>query len=209
MNSRICTTRKLVEAINQSETKPKLLVSVSAVGIYPSEGIYTEAQIEYGTDFLSKVCLNWEREARKVSSDVRLVIPRFGVVLGKDGGALPNMLLPFKLFLGGRIATGKQGFSWIHIDDLLHALYFIIQMPELSGVFNFTAPQLLTNRDFACIAAHALHRPNWFTVPAFIFRLLYGQGHVIATKGQQAYPQRLLKAGYRFHYANLEEALKI
>lgn len=207
MNSRINTTRRLVEAINGMDNKPRTFVSVSAVGIYPSEGVYTEKQPEYGTGFLSRVCIRWEQEAKKISSGVRLVIPRFGVVLANDGGALPAMLLPFKLFAGGRIGNGKQGFSWIHIDDLLEALFFLVQNQGLNGVFNFTAPQLLTNRDFARIAAHELHRPDWFTVPAFVFHVLYGQGHVIATEGQQAYPEHLLEAGYKFRYPDLEQAL--
>lgn len=208
MDSRVNTTRKLTEAINRMKDKPSVLVSVSAVGIYLSEGVYTEKQAVYGTDFLAEVCKNWEQEARQVSPDVRLIIPRFGVVLASDGGALPQMLLPFRLFAGGRVGNGRQGFSWIHIDDLLNAIYFLIEHPMLSGVFNFTAPQILTNSDFAEIAAKELHRPDWIPVPAFVFDILYGEGSSFITGGQQAYPERLLKNGFVFKYGELHDALR-
>lgn len=206
--SRLNATNRLVEVMNGMEVKPKTFVSISAVGIYPSKVICTEEHGEYGTTFLSDVCIQWELAAQKISRDVRLVIPRFGVVLGNDGGALPKMLLPFKLFLGGRIASGNQGFSWIHINDLLAALYLIMQDSRLSGVFNFTAPQLLTNRDFAYLAARELHRPNWLHLPEFVFRMLYGEGHIVVTDGQQVYPDRLLNEGYRFKYDKLYLALQ-
>ena len=208
MDSRINTTRKLVDAINRMEEKPSAFVSVSAVGIYPPDGVFTEKQEDYDTGFLAEVCLNWENEAHRISPDVRLIIPRFGVVLAKDGGALPTMLLPFKFFAGGRIGTGKQGFSWIHINDLLDALYFLLEHPRLSGVFNFTAPQVLTNAEFAEIAAEVLHRPDWIPVPSFVFEFLYGEGSSFVTGGQKAYPERLLRNGFRFKYGELHDALR-
>lgn len=202
-DSRINTTRVLVNAINRMVVKPAVFISISAVGIYPSNGIYTEDSAEYGIGFLSQVCIHWEFEAQRVLSEVRLVIPRFGVVLSNDGGALPKMILPFRLFMGGRIASGNQGFSWIHIDDLLEALYFILQTPGLSGTFNFTSPDVLTNRKFAHIVSRELNRPDWLPIPAFVFRLLYSEGHVLMTSGQQAYPLRLINAGYKFKYDRL------
>lgn len=206
--SRIATTRRLVSLINAMPSKPDLFISASAVGIYPSEGIYSENSLVEGDDFLAEVCHDWEEEAQKLSPDVRLAITRFGVVLGADGGALPKMLLPFRLFLGGRIASGKQGFSWIHIDDLVQAMQFLIQHPELSGVFNFVSPQPICNEHFARAAAQALRRPDWLPVPAFVLRLLYGQGHILLTQGQQAYPSHLLSAGYVFRYSDIRVAVQ-
>lgn len=207
-DSRINTTRVLVNAINRMVVKPAVFISVSAVGIYPSKGVYTEGSAEYGIGFLSQVCIHWELEARRVLPEVRLVIPRFGVVLSQDGGALPKMILPFRLFMGGRIASGNQGFSWIHMDDLLEAFYFILQTPSLSGVFNFTSPDVLTNRKFAHLVSRELERPDWLPIPTFVFRLLYGEGYVLMTSGQQAYPSRLVNAGYKFKYDRLYLAIQ-
>ena len=206
-NSRVYTTRRLVSIINEMPVKPQLFISASAVGIYPDEGIYSETSTSEGTGFLADVCIHWEEEAQKLSRDVRLVIARFGVVLSKDGGALPKMLLPFRFFVGGKIASGKQGFSWIHIDDVLYALQFIIDHDELSGVINLVAPQPLTNRAFAKATAEVMHRPAWLTIPGKIFHYLYGEGEELLTKGQQAYPARLLSAGYVFRYSDIRLAL--
>lgn len=206
-NSRVYTTRRLVSIINEMPVKPQLFISASAVGIYPDEGIYSETSTSEGTGFLADVCIHWEEEAQKLSRDVRLVITRFGVVLSKDGGALPKMLLPFRFFVGGKIASGKQGFSWIHMDDVLHAIQFIIDHNELSGVVNLVAPQPLTNRAFTEATAEVMHRPAWLTIPGKIFHYLYGEGEELLTKGQQAYPARLLSAGYVFRYSDLRLAL--
>ena len=160
-----------------------------------------------GTGFLSEVCIRWEDEAQKLSRDIRLVVARFGVVLSKDGGALPKMLLPFRFFVGGKIASGKQGFSWIHIEDVLHATQFIIEHKDLSGVVNLVAPQPLTNRAFTKVVAEVMHRPAWLSLPRRVFRYLYGEGEELITKGQQAYPARLLSAGYVFRYSDIRLAL--
>lgn len=206
--SRIVTTRRLVSLINAMPVKPSLFISASAVGIYPPSGIYSENSLEEGRSFLAEVCHDWEEEAQRVSPDVRLAITRFGVVLGNDGGALPKMLLPFRLFAGGKIASGRQGFSWIHIDDLVQAMHYLVHHPELSGLFNFVSPQPIRNEDFACAAAATLRRPDWLPVPAFLLRLLYGEGHILLTEGPQAYPSRLLSAGYIFRYSDIRVALQ-
>lgn len=207
MNSRVYTTRRLVSIINEMPVKPGLFISASAVGIYPDNGIYSESSASEGTGFLSEVCSHWEDEAQKLSRDVRLVITRFGVVMSNDGGALPKMLLPFRFYLGGKIASGEQGFSWIHIKDVMHAIAFIIEREDLSGIVNMVAPQPLTNRAFTQAVADVLHRPAWLTIPPRIFYYLYGEGEELFTKGQQAYPARLLSAGYVFRYTDIRVAL--
>lgn len=207
LTSRVDATRKLVALINEMEVKPSLFISASAVGIYPTEGIYTENGIE-GTGFLSQVCLRWEEEAQRLSTDVRLAIIRLGVVLAADGGALPKMLIPFRLFVGGKIASGNQGFSWIHIEDVINAILFVITHPDLSGVVNFVSPQPIINKTFTHVVAKILGRPAWMTIPRFVFRLLYGEGEVLVTKGQYVYPSRLLSAGYSFRYSDIRMALQ-
>nr|WP_129735402.1 TIGR01777 family oxidoreductase [Parabacteroides goldsteinii] len=206
-NSRVYTTRRLVSILNEMSVKPKLFISASAVGIYPDKGIYSETSTSEGTGFLADVCIRWEEEAQKLSRDIRLVVARFGVVLSKDGGALPKMLLPFRFFVGGKIASGKQGFSWIHIDDVLYAIQFIIEHEDLSGVVNLVSPQPLTNQAFTRATADVLHRPAWLTIPGKVFHCLYGEGEELLTKGQQAYPARLLSAGYVFRYSDIRLAL--
>lgn len=208
LDSRVSVTRRLVSIINAMSDKPALFISASAVGIYPSSGIHSESTVTEGNGFLADVCHQWEEEARKISSDVRLVITRFGVVLASDGGALPKMLLPFRWYAGGKIASGKQGFSWIHIEDVMNAMHFVITRRELSGVVNFVSPQPAVNETFVKAASEVLHRPAWLTVPAFVFHCLYGEGEVLLTEGQQASPDRLLSAGYVFLYSNIRNALQ-
>ncbi len=132
---------------------------------------------------------------------------RTGIVLGREGGALPAMLLPFKLGLGGPIASGKQGFSWIHVNDLIRAVDFLIHRTELSGIFNFTAPNPVDNLKFSKALASVLHRPAFFHTPAFVLRLLYGEGATALTQGQFVYPDKLINSGFSFQYPELESAL--
>lgn len=210
LESRVNTTRKLVYAINGMADKPEIFISVSAVGIYPDGKIYTEQDVipDHLSDFLFTICKQWEEEARQVSSDVRLVVPRLGVVLAADGGALPSMLLPFRLFMGGKIGNGQQGLSWIHINDLLRAFDFVIRKKQLLGIFNFVAPDPVNNKTFTSVASGILHRPDWFVVPPCLFRLILGEGATVVLSGQQAYPERLLHAGFVFDYSNIRLALR-
>jgi conserved hypothetical protein TIGR01777 len=207
-DSRIFTTRDLVSAINSLDKKPSLFISTSAVGIYSEEKILNENSLKYNSNFLAQVCKDWEKEAENVSSEVRLVITRLGVVLNSNGGVLSLMIIPFRFFVGGNIGNGKQGFSWIHLQDLLEAFWEIINNNAAKGVIHLTAPQLSDNCSFAKTLARILHRPALFSIPVFVFKLLYGAGHIIFTTGQKVYPNRLLKLGFTFRYPNLEAALK-
>ena len=148
-NSRINTTKNIVQAINKSKNKIELFISTSAIGIYKNDNKYNETNIKYDNTFLAKLCKNWEEEALKIKdNNIRKVIFRFGIVLGLNGGALNKMLLPFKLGLGGCIGNGSQKFSFIHIKDLLNAYDFIINNKNLEGSFNLTAPISTTNYNF-------------------------------------------------------------
>jgi uncharacterized protein len=207
-DSRIITTRKIVEAINLLDQKPKLLISASAIGIYSQEGEQTESNFQIADDYLGQICSAWEMEAKKGVPVTRVAIIRLGIVLGKGGGALKRMLPLFKLGLGGKIASGEQGFSWIHIIDLIKAVQFIIENEQLKGEFNFTAPEVVDNLKFTKVLAKVLHRPAFFAVPTMALKILFGEGSIAVTGGQFALPKHLTDEGFQFTYPDLESALE-
>lgn len=207
LDSRVFTTRKLVEAVNAAERKPELFISASAVGIYSDEGVNTEEHASYAEGFLADVCRQWEGEAAMLNPATGLAVFRLGVVLAKEGGALPKMLTPFRLGLGGPIAGGRQGFSWIHIDDLVSAFMFVLDH-RLTGTFNLTAPGVTDNQGYTSDLGRVLRRPVFMPVPAFALRLLFGEGASALTTGQKAIPGRLLKAGFTFSFPEVEGALR-
>ncbi len=207
-DSRILTTRKLVGAIFLMPEKPGLLLSGSAIGIYRDTGSHTENDYTYSDDFLGKISLAWEVEALKAPAETRVVLLRTGVVLGKSGGALAKMILPFRIGLGGIIASGKQGFSWIHLQDMVRAIEYLIEHKEMSGAFNFTAPSPVDNLVFTQTLGKALHRPTVIPVPAFALKLLYGEGAATVTGGQTVYPEKLIQAGFQFRFGTIQAALE-
>jgi len=210
-NSRINTTKKLVDYINNSKTPPSLLISCSAVGYYGSSDTktYIEKDPSPQNDFPSKLCFDWEKEAYKVNNNTRICIIRLGIVLGKNGGALSKMLLPFKLCLGARLGNGEQYMSWIHIDDVIGAIDFLINSKDSHGPYNLTSPNPVSNSEFTKILSRSLSRISFLYLPAFLLKLLFGE---IATKlllkSQKVYPEKLINEGYHFHYSTLETALQ-
>jgi hypothetical protein len=207
-SSRIDTTTKIVNAIKNMSQKPKLLISTSAVGIYANKRVYTEEDFEYSNDFLSTLCQEWESIALSVNDITRVAVFRFGIVIGKDGGALSQMLTPFKLGVGGVIGDGSQGFSFIHIDDLMSAYKFVIENENLSGVFNLSSPNPTTNRGLTKALGEALHRPTIFPLPEFVLNLIFGEGARVLTDGQQMLPKKLLDSGFKFKYEDILSAVK-
>ncbi|MBV6624770.1 MAG: TIGR01777 family oxidoreductase [Rivularia sp. (in: Bacteria)] len=209
LNSRKLTTQKIVEAIAQSATKPKVLVNASAVGYYGTSGNATfDENSPSGSDFLAQVCQDWEAEAQKVTdSGVRLVILRFGIVLGM-GGALGKMITPFKLFAGGPIGSGEQWFSWIHIDDIVNLILRAITTSEMSGVFNATAPHPVRMAELSTAMGEVMNRPSWLPVPAFAIEAMLGDGAVVVLEGQKVLPQRTLNSGFTYKYSDLKPALE-
>jgi len=207
LDSRIITTRKIVEVISLMEKKPELLISASAVGIYSQQGEQTEYKFRASDNYLGEICTAWETEAKKAVPLTRVAIARFGIVLGKDGGALKRILPLFRLGLGGKIASGKQGFSWIHVYDVIHAMEFIIENPKLSGEFNFTAPNIVNNSKFTLVLAKMLGKRAVFAVPTFALKLLFGEGSIALTGGQFALPKHLVDEGFQFSFPDLESAL--
>ena len=210
LNSRVHTTKRLVTILNRIQNAPELMISASAIGIYPDKGneIMTESSLQTGDSFLSEVVKKWELAASELSnSAVRLVIARIGVVIGKDGGLLKKTLPLFILGLGGKIASSKQALSFIHIEDIVRAFQFFIENRNTNGIFNLAAPNITTNAEFTRALAKAVKRPAFFTVPAFALKLLYGKAAQIMINGEKVYPKRLLEEGFEFKYATIESAL--
>ena len=206
-NSRIKTTRNLVEGI--SNDKQVTLVSTSAIGYYGERGddILTEDD-ENGSDFLAEVCRDWETEAYLAESKgAKVVIARFGVVIGGKGGALGIMLLPYRFFVGGPMGTGKQWFSWIHIDDLVSALMLTIKRKNMKGVFNMCAPAPLRNIDMAKTIGTAMKRPSVVKVPAFMLKLILGEYGSTLLQSQRGLPDNLQRQGFQFKYPNFKHAI--
>ncbi len=208
--SRILTTRHLVEALGRGNGKGKSLFSTSAVGYYGFHGdeILTEGD-PAGTDFLAQLAADWEREALAARAlGVRVTICRFGIVLGKNGGALAQMLPLFKLWAGSPLGSGQQWFSWIHEQDLAEIFLFLMKHDEIAGAVNFTAPEAVTNETFTKTLGKVLDAPTFLpAVPGFMMKLVLGEFGDVLLKGQRVAPRRLQEAGYAFLFPSLREAL--
>jgi uncharacterized protein (TIGR01777 family) len=205
--SRVDRTRALVARFAQLDVPPKAYVSASATGYYPaSEAETYDESSPPGTDFLARLCVAWEAEAdRAASTETRVAKIRTGLVLGTDGGALKGLLPIFRLGLGGRVGSGRQWFPWIHIDDLVGV--YVAAIDGVGGALNGTAPNPVTNAEFTRALGSALHRPAIFPVPAFVPRLILGEGADIILYGQRVLPERALANGYRFNFDTLDAAL--
>jgi hypothetical protein len=186
-----------------------MLCSTSAVGYYGFRGDeeITEEGAS-GDDFLASVCVDWENEAEKAADKgARVAITRFGIVLGKTGGALGQMIPAFKKFVGGPLGSGTQWFSWIHMEDLLNAFIFVLENHAISGPVNFCSPNPVRNRDLAKALGQVLKRPSFLTTPGFMLRLVLGEFGSVLLEGQRAVPAKLLKHGFLFQYPDITEAL--
>lgn len=201
LDSRVLGTRLLVDALRRRTDKPALLISASAIGVYGDRGEEPlDEDSRPGEGFLAEVCRAWEAEAQQAEAlGIRVVRARVGVVLGRKGGALAKMLLPFKLGLGGRIGHGRQVMSWITVDDLVRALLWLLGRPDASGAYNLTAPNPVSNAQFTLSLGRALSRPALFPMPAFVVRLVFGEmGEELLLGGQKVLPTRLKAAGFQW-----------
>ena len=206
--SRVTGTRNLVQALAKLPKKPEVLVCASAVGYYGSRGdeILNESSSP-GADYLAQICVDWEQEAQAAeASGIRVVRVRTGLVLDARGGALPRMLPPFRMGVGGKLGSGKHWMSWIHLEDLAALFQFALANP-VTGPLNGVAPNPVINADFTRALAAAVHRPAIFPVPAFALRLLFGEMSEILLSSQRALPQAAEAAGFRFRYPELAPAL--
>jgi hypothetical protein len=207
--SRIDVAEQVQRALTRCDQPPQRIFCTSAIGLYPQNTCaqpHTEACTQVDDSFLGQLGHAWEQASLALTP--KPTILRFGVVLGKNGGALAKMLPAFKLGLGGPIAGGKQCFSWIHIEDLINAYRFLLARPELNGIFNLTSPNPLSQADFGRSLAKTLHRPFWLPMPEWQLKLLFGEGAQVLTHSSAVIPERLTEAGFEFSYADIEQALK-
>jgi uncharacterized protein (TIGR01777 family) len=212
-DSRIHSTQLVVEALRRNPRRangqPKVLVNASAIGFYGPQGDeeLTEDSSP-GSDFLARLCIEWESAARTAEpAGVRVAMVRVGVVLDREGGALAKLLTPFRLGAGGPVGSGRQWMSWIHHADLLGLFLLALEHPNASGPINGTAPHPVINRDFGKVLGRVLHRPSFVWTPALALRLLVGEAASLVVTGQRVLPQRALQLDYAFQYPTLEAAL--
>jgi len=203
LSSRIETTKKLVQAINQSDVS--YFISTSAIGIYPNDKKCDESCTEYADDFLATLCKEWEEEALQCSKPTAIL--RLGVVLDKEGGALSKMLLPFKLGIGGNIGDGKMMTSWIAMDDLIAIYTFIIEK-KMEGFINAVSPNPIDNATFTKALGTILHRPTLLPLPIQILKLIYAEASCVLIDSKEIYPNKLLDSGFKFAYPFINKALE-
>lgn len=203
LSSRIESTQRLVSAVNQSAVS--LFISTSAIGIYPDDTSCDEGCTDIADDFLGELAQKWEEQAMLCHKPTSIL--RFGVILGKNGGALAQMITPFNWGVGGIIGNGKMMMSWIHLDDLI-GIYRHIIINRLTGIFNATAPNPVSNYTFTKALGKTLHRPTIIPIPEFALRIMYGEAASVLTGSKEVYPRKILDKGYVFRYPDIESALE-
>ena len=209
VDSRISAGQVVVEALRAATVKPRVLLQASAIGYYGPRGneLVTEASAP-GDDFLAQTCITWEDVTAEVESlGVRRVVARTSLVLMEDGGPLERLKLPYRLYGGIYFGNGRQWWSWIHIDDEIKALIFLLENEKATGAFNLTSPNPVTNRYFGKALGKAMQRPSYMPVPGFAMRLLVGEVATVVLDGQRAVPEKLLELGFSFDFPKVEPAL--
>jgi uncharacterized protein len=211
-DSRILSTRSLMAAMTENDTRPAVFVQGSAVGYYGADltDDVCDESTSHGDDFLAALCVAWEAEARPADRlGSRLVLARSGVVLAKKGGALEQMARPFRLFGGGPVASGRQYLSWIHLDDWVSLIVWIIRQVQIEGPINVTSPEPVTNAAFSASLAVTLRRPNWLPVPAIALRTVFGEmADTVLINGQRVVPARAQASGFEFKHPQIDAALR-
>ena len=208
LNSRLEPAKALVEALGSCQNPPHTLIQASAIGYYGTgNGVKTE-DAPNGADYLSGFASTWEKATAGIERlGIRRIIIRSGVVLDAKQGVLPQLKLPFQLMVGGRVGSGDQVYSWIHIHDEAAAIVYLLENQNCSGVYNLTAPEPVTNREMGLALAKVMHRPFWFPLPAFVLRLVLGEMSTLVLDGQRVLPARLLQSGFIFQFPIIETAL--
>lgn len=211
LESRVHATQHVINLIQRLETKPKVLVNASAIGYYgtSTDEAFTESTVNAGNDFLASVCVRWEQEARRASDlGVRVVCSRFGLILGTQGGALPKMLIPYRMFVGGPLGSGDQWYSWVHIDDVVGLIIHSLKNDAVEGPLNVTAPNPTKMNEFGKAIAKEIKRPHWFPTPGFLLRWILGEMSILVLEGQKVLPSKALETNYQFRYPTIREALQ-
>lgn len=210
INSRINSTQEVMNIIKSLKEKPACLINASAIGYYPSSktNTYTEASTETADNFLGETVQIWEKEASKANQlGIRVAYARFGIILGKDEGALPRIALPYKMFVGGTVGSGDQWMSWVHIKDIARAVHFISETDSISGPVNVTAPSPVTMKEFGKTLGAVLGRPHWIPVPSLALKATMGEMSALVLDGQKVLPSVLSENGFQFEYPELKSAL--
>lgn len=211
LESRVCAGQAVTQAIRNARVKPRVLIQPSGINYYGARGdkVTTEKDTS-GEDFAALVCVQWEASTKPVEEmSVRRVVMRVAPNMTYHGDILPYLTLPFKLFTGGPLGSGKQWFSWVHTVDVVRAIRFFMENENTRGVYNVSSPDPRTNADFGRLIAKTLHRPYWFPVPAFIMKLIFGElGDSLLLASQRVVPERLQREGFEFRFPNAETALK-
>ncbi len=210
LNSRVMSGKVFTEAFSQAMKKPAIFIQASGIGYYGTQQHIPLSEAgAAGDDFLANLSKEWEASSQPIGSmGVRRVVIRNGVVLSTKGGALPLMLLPYRLWVGGRMGSGKQVYSWIHINDEVNAIKFIIHDSHEAGVFNLTAPNPVTNDEFGRTISRVIRKPHYFPIPGFLLKLALGEVTVTVLEGQEVLPKKLLSSGFVFKFPHLEDALR-
>jgi len=208
LNSRLEATGQVAELVEKLADKPKVVVNGSGMSIYgySDDDTFDDDSMPRLTDFLGQTVSAWERAADAIAG-CRVVKLRIGLVLGKTGGAFPLMTLPYRLFAGGKVGSGRQWHSWIHISDMTGIIMYAIDHPHVQGPINCTAPEPVTNDAFGRQVGKSLGRPHWFPVPAFLMKTVLGEMSEVLLQGQRVLPSKIAAAGYSFQYPSLESAI--
>lgn len=209
VSSRVTTTQALLHQLSKQSNLPHVFINASAIGYYGTSltETFTENNRNAGNDFLATTVEKWEAEAKQAENlGMRTVFTRFGIVLG-NGGALPSMTLPYRIFLGGTIGSGKQWVSWIHVEDVARMIVFALENEQIIGPINVTAPKPLTMKEFGNVIGNVMKRPHWIPVPSFALKLILGEMSILVLEGQRVLPEKAMQHGFTFAYPNLEEAL--
>ena len=208
LNSRLEPANALVEALKLCQQPPSTLIQASAIGYYGFGSEEKDESSAPGEDYLANFAVQWEASTQDVEAfGIRRIIIRTGIVLQKGEGVLPQLMLPFRLMVGGPVGSGKQVYSWIHIRDEAAAILFLLEKPEAKGIFNLTAPTPMSNSEMGRVLARVTKRPYWMPVPAFLLKLVLGEMSTLVLDGQKVMPKRLLEAGYKFSFNDLDDAV--
>jgi uncharacterized protein (TIGR01777 family) len=210
LKSRVESTENITKVINQlpAGQRPKLFISASAIGIYAPDLVHTESSRLFAKDFVSEVVNRWEKASEDLNPDVRRVVFRIGLILGREAKTIKSLLPLFKLGLGGKIAGGKQPFPFIHIDDVVKAILWTIQNQHTQGIYNLAAPENIDNSTFTKTLANLLKRPAIFTVPRFALKIALGEASSLLLNNPQVYPERLLNEGFQFAYPDIKSCME-
>jgi hypothetical protein len=210
LRSRIDSTQNIVRAINRlsSEHRPGLFISASAIGIYSPDKVHTERSTSFSNYFVAEVVKKWENASNDLNPEVRKVIFRIGLILGKEAKTIKSLVPIIKLGLGGKIGSGKQPFPFIHIGDAIRAILWSIENNNAKGTYNLVAPENIDNKTFTKTLAESFSRPAIFTVPEFILKIALGEASALLLQSPQVYPERLINEGFTFNFPDIQSTIK-